>query len=395
MRKTILFSAAVLLSITVGAPVASAPADRGVVSLAAAGDLDPTFGGDGLVRTSFGRRDAVAHAAAIQTDGKIVVCGRAGRGVFALARYDADGMLDTTFGEDGKVSSPRSDAGGCYAVAIQADRKIVAGGGVLVRYSTDGTLDTSFGEDGIVAAPAGALAIQADGKIVVGGGALARYNSDGTLDSTFGDGGVADVPADAVAIQADGKIVVSDTGDETLSRVNGDGTLDDTFGTDGTVSTDLFTTGGWVNAIAIQPDGKIVAAGGGLDCEGGCDLLFALFRFNADGTLDTTFGSSGVIGYTTQEAYDVTIQSDGKIVAAGVAGPYDTSSSWFAIQRHNTDGAADTTFGGDGRVYTGFTRPASAYANAVAIQADGKIVAVGRATWHQGWKFALARYLGG
>ena len=263
MRRTIPFSAAVLLSITVGAPIASAPAERGpFVSRGAAGDLDTTFGGDGMIKTSFGRREAIAYAAAIQADGKIVVCGRAGRGDFALARYDADGVLGTHLRRGWRGLSLRG-VGGCYAVAIQADGKIVAGGGVLARYNSDGTLDTSFGEDGIVAAPAGALAIQADGKIVVGGGALARYNSDGTLDSTFGDRGVADVPADAVAIQADGKIVVSDTGDETLSRVNGDGTIDDTFGTDGTVSTDLFTTGGWVNAIAIQPDGKIVAAGGG------------------------------------------------------------------------------------------------------------------------------------
>jgi uncharacterized delta-60 repeat protein len=191
------------------------------------GNLDTTFDGDGLVTTNFAAA-AEARGLAIQGDGKIVVAGRVdapGSRDFALARYNTDGSLDPALDTDGKVTTD-FDAGldFGYAVAIQADGKIVTAGYAdvsgsrdfaLARYNPDGSLDTAFDGDGKVttdfagsADVAWGMVIQGDGKIVVAGladvsgtgdFALARYNPDGSLDTAFeGDGRVTtDVDAGA------------------------------------------------------------------------------------------------------------------------------------------------------------------------------------------------------
>jgi uncharacterized delta-60 repeat protein len=210
-----------------------------------AGELDPSFDGDGRVLTDFGGDD-FGSAMAIQSDGKIVSAGRSDAGAqpaanFALARHNPDGSLDPTFGSDGTVLTDFGSSEAPEAVEIQADGKIVAaglsGGGAdiadfaLARYNPDGSLDLTFGGDGIVLTDFGALdgandiAIQADGKIVAAGTtlagdnpfnfALARYNPDGSLDAAFdGDGRVltdfgSGEGAQDVGIQADGKIVAA------------------------------------------------------------------------------------------------------------------------------------------------------------------------------------------
>ena len=360
-------------------------------------------------------------------------------GFVGIADSDADGLgsrlgpaapapgdLDTAFGGDGKVTTDLTRHGGlANAVAIQADGKIVAAGHslgpkpkfALARFRVNGTLNITFGGDGTVTttiggdgAVANAVAIQGDGKIVAAGQsfgsnpefALARYNGDGTLDTTFGtDGkvttdftGVGDL-ATAVAIQADGKIVAAgatDSGvlgeDFALARYNADGTLDTTFGTDGKVTTDFTGVGDVARAVAIQADGKIVAAGTG---SGSPELA----RYDPAGTLDPTFGNEGRVvtdfsGFASFLAYAVAIQADGKIVAAGEHFEcfIDGCESGFLLLRYNTDGSLDTTFGGDG-VTGGFP----GWANAVAIQVDGRIVAAGE------WlnppndpRFAVLRY---
>src|SRR5918996_1245248 len=287
-------TAAVLMAIA--SPTAAAP-----------GDLDPTFDGDGKVTTDFIFNDA-GRGVAIQADGKIVAAGVAicdpcaGPTTihdFALARYNRDGSLDATFGEgDGKVTTDFfAGADEAFAVAIQADGKIVAGGAAavsgvdfaLARYNPDGSLDPTFDGDGKVTTDYGfgssqiyGLAIQTDGRIVAAGyGAstaqdffLARYNSNGSLDPSFdGDGKVTFLgfgpnhnQANAVAIQADGKIVAagfaSASFNETfaLGRYNTDGSLDPTFDADGKVTTQL-SNGDQARGVAIQRDGKIVTAG--------------------------------------------------------------------------------------------------------------------------------------
>jgi uncharacterized delta-60 repeat protein len=209
----------------------------GGVALAAASDLDTTFGGDGKVTTDFTSGEDGAFAVAIQADGKIVAAGSSGH-VFGLARYNSDATLDPTFGAGGEVTTSLGPKGSvALGVAIQADGKIVAAGSSgsrfgLARYNTNGTLDTTFSGDGKLATRfkdgslANAVAIESDGRIVAAGEssllilngtfALARYDTDGTLDTTFsGDGKVTtnfDSRADfatAVAIQSDGRIVAA------------------------------------------------------------------------------------------------------------------------------------------------------------------------------------------
>ena len=281
-------------------------------------------------------------------------------GNFALARYNSDGSLDTTFDGDGFVTTAIDSGFKDKALAIQSDGKIVAVGVelvgadqnfALIRYNSTGTLDAAFDGDGIVTTDFGPssgaadVAIQADGKIVGAGFvidagvhkfAVARYNSNGSLDTTFGTGGLVTTAvgslaeAAAVAIQADGKIVAAGGTDgeaETfvLIRYNSTGTLDTTFGTGGIVTIALGSA--FAHDVAIQADGKIVAAGG----------EFALARFNSAGSLDNTFGTGGrvftAIG-SASEAKALAIQPDGKIVAAGVefVGAFDGN---FALARYD------------------------------------------------------------
>jgi uncharacterized delta-60 repeat protein len=405
--------------------------------LAAPGDLDPTFDGDGRVTTDFAGDFDGARGIAIQADGKIVAAGDAicdpcaGPTTihdFALARYNRDGSLDATFGEgDGKVTTDFSaGADEAFAVAIQADGKIVAGGSAaisgvdfaLARYNPDGSLDPTFDGDGKVTTDYGfgssqvkALAIQADGKIVAAGYGsstgfdffLARYNLNGSLDPTFGGGdgkvtflgfGSNNNQANGVAIQADAKIVASgctscssSAGNFALVRLNPNGSHDGTFDGEGLVRTDFMSGEDQANGVAIQADGKIVVAG---FASVSFDKTFALARYNVDGSLDPSFDGDGRA--TTQfgsgdRAGEVAIQRDGKIVAAGVACAFCFAGSDFGLARYNPDGSLDSTFSGDGKVMTDFGF-ANDGAGAVALQGDGKIVAAGVADGD----FALARY---
>jgi uncharacterized delta-60 repeat protein len=420
-----------------------------VVARAAPGDLDGTFSGDGKVTTNFTTADDRASGVAIQANGRIVAAGWAGssfsrRERFALARYRADGTLDSSFGTDGRVTTRFTIVSAASAVAIQLDGKILAVGYkadqntkfALARYKPDGTRDPMFSGDGKATtlffpldnASASDVVIQPDGKFVVVGTAwceelffeggwcrheedsrdiaLARYNADGIPDPSFGTGGkitsgitgIDDV-ASAVALQADGKIVVAGAmyagnGDFFLLRYNADGTPDSTFGVGGQVRTDFgFGKPDSVHDLAIQGDGKIVAAGRTGGSAGG----FALARYNPDGTLDTTFDEDGKVrtDFTKQldVAYGVAIQATGKIVAAGRA---SVDGGRFALARYTTDGTLDTSFSGNGKVTTDFT-PNDDAPGDVAIQANGRIVAVGRAGARgvqANGRFALARYRG-
>jgi len=406
-RVLLLLVGAVVLATSDGlSAIADPRLDKHLGIVAVAGDLDPTFGENGMVTTDFGPDGDGANAIAIQPNGKIVAAGEAAYGAeFGLARYNPDGTLDVTFGDAGRVTTDIPPSG-AYAMAIQPDGKIVAAGGgrrfALVRYRPHGTLDPTFDGDGVVTTNfhpeydvAFAVAIQADGKIVAAGVssiearkylddtkiAVARYNADGSLDTSFGGDGRVTTDftgtydaARAVVIQADGRIVVAGTAGgyrtSALVRYNPDGTRDSSFGSRGKVTTNSCC--GIATSVAIQVDGKIVAAGG------------ALARYETDGSLDPTFGEDGIV---TTGARGVAIQADGKIVAAG-------GSAEFALARYMPDGSLDATFGGDGRVTTDWTINVDDYAFALAIQADGKIVAAGTAAYFgPDATFALARYL--
>ncbi|HEX8857895.1 MAG TPA: Ig-like domain-containing protein [Actinomycetes bacterium] len=401
---------------------------------AAAGDLDGTFGTGGKVTTDFAGNGDQANAVALQPDGKIVAAGGAlGTTVdFALARYRPDGTLDTTFGSGGKVRTDFGSGEQAFGVAVQPDGKIVAAGGAatefeLARYNADGTLDSTFGVGGKVTTRFGlglpltvarAIVLQPDGKIVVAGTltsaadwdfGLARYNPNGTLDTSFGVGGkvTTDISghlstdiAWAVALQLDGKLVVagSTTGPSgdafALARYTPSGTLDSTFGSSGRVVTGFGGDQDWAQAVAVQADGKIVAAGKtGNQCCGGT-FNFALARYNAGGALDATFGAGGKVTTdfdgSTDNARALVIQADGKILAGGerLPGGNATGVSFdFALARYQPSGSLDATFGTGGKVTTDFPGH-NDHVYALALQQDGKVVAAGDSSPD----FALARY---
>lgn len=291
--------------------------------------------------------------------------------------------------------------------------------GHITSFSQAGSLDVTFGTAGIVTTSFGAsalsvsksMAIQTDGKIVVAGNsdinniggnldfAIARYNTDGGLDITFdADGklttafGSSDDAANSVVIQTDGKIIVagySRIGSHNvfaIARYNTDGSLDNTFDGDGKVTTAFAgSIGNIINSIVLQTDGKIVVAGSN---HNGSTLDFALARYNTDGSLDNTFDGDGklttAIGSSDDIAYSIALQTDGKIV---VAGNSDIGGNIdFALARYNTNGSLDNTFDGDGKLTTsiGFAQNAAG----LAIQTDGNILIAGS----DGSNFVAARY---
>jgi uncharacterized delta-60 repeat protein len=178
-----------------------------------------------------------------------------------------------------------------------------------------------------------------------------------------------------------------------LARYDVDGSLDTSFSGDGMVKFDLTGDEDYAVDVAIQADGRIVAVGGA--GSGGSNPTFGLVRLAADGTLDGTFSGDGKLttDFTdkTDWAAAVAIQADGRIVAAGESGN-GGSNSKFALARYNTDGSLDTTFSGDGKVGANFTSGRDA-AFGMKIQTDGKIVAAGGAG-EPNTTFAVARFLG-
>ena len=413
--------AAIALAMTTSTPATAAALH--------AGDLDPTFGTAGIVTTDFGRLD-VARATAIQPDGKIVAAGD-NDGSFTVARYNPNGSPDQTFGSAGQVTTR---IGGLRmsgsAVGIQPDGKIIVAGGespyfVLVRYNNDGTSDTSFGiaGDGIVTivvdagSAAHAMAIQPDGKIIVAGSArlgightdrfaLARFTVDGRLDLSFAAGGTLTTAfpgfdtanAWAVAVQPDAKIVAAGVaagpgGSVAVARYNSDGSLDRSFGTAGTTTTGVGTSAEGF-AVALQPGGKIVVAGVTIDDAAPRSVRWLLVRYDVDGNLDPSFASGGVvitqIGTSDSQAFGVAIQRDGKIVAAGEAfnATFDQS---VALARYDRNGSLDTTFGIDGTALPDIGSASDA--RAVALPADGRIVAVGEVVGASSGDFGVFRLL--
>ena len=401
-------------------------------ALAGAGELDQSFGRGGKITTACpGRASAQANAVAIQSDGRIVAVGSGfgKRGAFAVARYRKQGALDPTFGGDGRVVTP-FDSGEGFGVAIQDDGRIVVAGRMadargksrfaLARYRRDGTLDPTFGGDGRVTthfpggeAWASSVAIQANGMIVAAGRyipsnlvdsqsfAIARYRPDGTLDHLFdGDGmRTLDFPAwsqsvaSAVAIQGDDKIVVAGwtgsggdfDGRFALARLIPRGVLDRSFGHDGRVTTDVRRhVTDMARALAILPNGRILLAG----FSGVTSSVFALARYRPDGTLDPAWGGDGTVTTRIRSnvpagIIGVAMQTDGGVVAVG-----DLNDEEFVLARYRPSGSLDDTFGRNGTVITNFGEGVE-YGTGVAIQPNGRIVAVG--TSH--YRFALARYL--
>lgn len=406
--------------------------------------LDPSFGTGGRVVTDFFRFADEAFALAVQPDGRILAAGSAshpgiGQGFgndFAVARYTADGLLIPPLATvDFHPGQGLNDE--AVGIAILPDGRIVLAG----RTSSDRIqnddfaaarllpglgLDPAFGTGGRTITDfygnfdmATGMAIQPDGKIVVVGliedpaedqdFGLVRYNPDGTLDASFGTGGrvvtdlspSSEIP-NAVAIQPDGKIVVVGAAfaipasELSMVRYLSNGTLDPSFGLGGKVFLDSYTA--HPRAVAVQPDGRIVAAG--ILLTGLQEADFVLWRFESDGRLDAGFGNGGRVMTDFgrwEDAHAVALLPDGRIVAAGNSQIYTShSSSDFAVALYGADGRLDPGFGLDGLAVTDFLGDAD-FASAVVIQ-PGKGILVGGQVWSgTGFSvdFGLARYLGG
>ena len=436
------------MALTVAGVVATA-----APAYATPGNLDSTFGTGGVVTTDFGASPSepeIANDMAIQPDGKIVTAGRAGvdqtpiggDGAFGIARYLPDGSLDPTFGTGGLVKTkfqapPNRDI--ARAVALQSDGKIVVGGtsGVfdtpaklaMARYNADGSLDSSFGTGGIVLMNVSnglgdairGLAVQPDGKILGVGAAggenlLIRFNTDGSLDSSFGSGGTSQPVLGssghlfAMKLLSDGTFVAAGTGttganqgDFLVARFTSTGALDSTFGTGGLTITPITAQNDLVFDMAVAGNGQIILAGEAnsgdvLGVTG--DTHFALARYNANGSLDTSFGTAGIVDdnltVNQDEARGIVPQSDGRIV---VVGPRDGSNvhadpttGSMAVVRYNADGSRDTTFG-TGGVATTMAGGSAAGARDVALDSAGRIVVCGGAVMAgTGVDFAVARF---
>jgi uncharacterized delta-60 repeat protein len=393
---------------------------RAIAAGSQSGDLDPTFGEGGRVVTDFFHAADEIVGLAVAPDGTILAAGSVFRPEsafdMAVARYSEHGELRGFATVDFHPGQRLNDQAG--AMALLPDGRIVVAGHTLsdgrlnydfaaARLMPDLTLDPTFGTDGRVSVDffggpdfGNALAVMPDGGIVVVGEianasgqqdfGLVRFAPNGTLDTAFGNGGrvvtdlspTSEAPR-AAAAQDDGKIIVVGVafnvaaGELTMVRYLPNGSLDPGFGVDGRVF--LNTYSAVPSAVAVQPDGRIVVAGTVLFGTDAAD--FAVWRFESDGQLDTSFGASGRVftdfGRRHDDARAVAVMSDGKIVVAGNTSIMQTSgTNDFAVARYETDGRLDPSFGTGGRAVTDFFGHDD-QVNAVAIQQRGDILAGG------------------
>jgi uncharacterized delta-60 repeat protein len=408
------------------------------VADAAPGDLDRSFGDGGKVTMNLTTDSDQFLSVAIDSRGRIVAAGGPPgdgrvRAHFVLARYLQNGSLDPSFGDGGIANTTLP--GNPFSVTIDPKSRIVAAGCTnfvdsadfeVARFHSDGTIDKPFGAGGVVTTDFGgpecAYSVGIDSRkrlVAVGqrgsgnrygdGGwfVLARYTSNGSLDPAFsGDGkaitGFRRSPSFAFgaratsgAIDSRDRIVAAGSirsseypydRDFALVRFSANGIpTARSFGTSGEATTD-FGAQDAAHSIAIDSQDRIVAAGLTFTTVPYVDS-FAIARYGADGSLDATFGGDGRVVPGGGTASDVAMDSRGRIVAAGYPRCGDQCSPNFVVARFNPDGSRDRTFGGDGRVVTDFGPPARPYS--VAIDAQDRIVVAGS----EGGSYVVARYL--
>lgn len=376
--------------------------DFGLVRYTIDGSLDFSFGNNGKVITDFGSLFDVPLGIVLQQDGKIIVSGSAGTGFsygFAVVRYNPNGSLDTSFGNGGKVVTSFSNGSiSNSGVLLQNNGKIVVFGSVkngndydfaLARYNTDGSLDTTFDIDGRVTTGFGAgrdeiysAALLPDGRLIATGYAhngnnldfaLVKYNNDGSLDTSFGNSGKVTTSIGngndrlfSIGLLPNGKFVVA--GDYSnganldfiLARYNSNGTVDSSFNNNGFATTSFGLANDTAYSLTTQQNGKIVIAGltGNLP-----NRDFALARFNADGVTDASFGVNGKVttdfGSSDDGGFDVKLQQDGKIIVAGFS--YSGNNGDFAVARYLGDDVLirnpNFDYDGDGKSDISVFRP--------------------------------------
>lgn len=411
-------------------------------AVATPGEVDATFGAGGTLTTNFGGTYDWAYGVAVQPDGRILAAGVSNAGGtydFALARYAPDHSLDPTFGEQGTVTTDFGDSyDWAYGLALLPDGRIVVAGVsdlggsknlALARYLPNGSLDPSFGNGGLVVEGrrpltvdiAHGLAVQPDGHVLVAGVTYedkvslrqegdfiaARYTPDGSADPTFGVGGIVTTDfnrgsydaAHALALQPDGRVLLGGYSTNTagrgtlfgaeqlaLARYLPSGVPDFGFGRGGKVIVDAGSLDEEIRALAMAPDGGIVAAGFANGERRG-DVLVA--RFRTDGQLDRGFGDRGLsitdFGTHSERLTAVALQPDGSVVAAGEIAREHHGD--FAVLRYDRTGRLDRSFGAEGVASVDFGQRHDR-AFAMALDPAGKVVTVGFSEND----FALARF---
>lgn len=397
-------------------------------SALAAGQLDTTFNGTGKVQLAIGPFSTIIDLA-VQPDGKIIAIGTAlfpgTFGDYLIVRLNPDGTPDTTFGGgDGVVSTVLGDYTDlAQSVAVLPDGKILVAGYVeteltylfgLVRYNTDGSIDTTFGDNGTVITPVNNeayvwdMAVQYDGSIVVVGNtatnvpiiAVLRYTENGALDTTFDEDGIVtmsfqpgmDDRATSVAVQNDGKIVIGGfsavyyplhkyaaggvDSSFAMARLTRDGKIDESFGNDGIVLTSLGGYDDKVFDIAIRENGKIIASGQSTGTVGGnCTACVGIAQYDQSGNLDPGFDTDGkVITNSARVARKMRLQPDGKPVMVSTGRSND-----LAAVRTRPNGILDDLFGLSGLTTVDFGGADAG--TAITLQTDGKVLIAGNLTF--------------
>lgn len=391
---------------------------------------DASFGNAGFARTNFNGENSIATSMALQTDGKIVVCGYSyvdmddpfETNSLVLSRYLENGNLDEAFGDSGKVTI---EIGSYHEnesnfVAVQANGKILVltilqDGGrypAVLRFNTDGSLDESFNGGGLSllhfgvnyqAVNAG-LHVLSNGKILIAGKtfsdsddmALMRLNANGSIDTAFGQDGLARYnfgetadasvltqdQAYAMSVLSDGKILLggyTTSGFENqasfgIIKLNSGGSVDTTFGTNGKVVTNFSGGDAVIHSLSLDADGKIYASGTLYGYED--DYHAIATRYLANGLPDATFGDNGkvVTDQNNLSAFILSsaVQSDGKLVTSG----YTLGDSVdFLVIRYDLHGNPDATFGENGVLTADFGMYEGAFTS--LFQPDGKLLLAG------------------
>lgn len=411
------------------------------------GTLDTSFSDDGKVTYDYNNLTNTSTDIAIQSDGKIVAVGYTEGNTFDshILRYNTDGTLDQSFGNNGAVIYDFGSTDALFAVEILNNGKIIVGGStyntsigstdfLLACFNPDGTLDTTFGNQGKVISNLYNLAnvifsfdrikdilIQPDGKILVAGVArrnsgtsiyaLARYNPDGSFDTSFGENGITNSSENwsnassagerdinSIALLPDGKIISAGfttldaslpTKNLTITRFNSDGSLDTSFSNNGETWIP-FTEDGIFHGITTTSDNKILAIGN-------TGVNSVIYRFNQDGSIDQSFDNDGRVlpdvhdddSIFSSTGLNLLIQNDGKILAlVDIHRPGES----IGVFRYLEDGSVDNSFGVNGLATFDFTS-VNDNATKMAFQNDGKIVVLGYTVGNSGnlSDFALAR----
>ena len=335
--------------------------DMGVARLNYNGTIDTTFGVSGKTNTKIGTMSSYTNAIALQSNGKIVLIGSTENTGYALVRHQTNGILDSTFGINGKVISDFNRTTATYIsdMLIQNDDKILSSGShklsnnddsqsFLVRYNANGSLDTTFNRTG---------------KIIM---QLAQGKDDGI---------------NKINLQADNKIIacasistitnVTLDKDCQLIRFNTNGTIDSSFSLTGKLTIKDFD----LHSSKVLSNGKILVSGvSGLN-----DLeVLTLFQFNSDGSPDVTFGINGKVAYSSRLFFEGTtsmvVQRDGKIVVLIIGDGFINPN--IIVIRYNSNGQFDYTFGTNGMTRTPLLLPRESYGK-IAMQEDAKVIAIG------------------